>query len=74
VTSADIATLTGYLLLEQRFGRINPEVRPELAATALVGAARSLRLWTFSGNDEQTPDDFLEGLVNVLVEGIGVKP
>jgi hypothetical protein len=29
-------------------------------------------LWTFSGN-EQTPDDFLEGLVNVLVEGIGLK-
>jgi EmrB/QacA subfamily drug resistance transporter len=74
VTSADIATLTGYLLLEQRFGRINPEVRPELAATALVGAVRSLRLWTFSSNGEQTPDDFLEGLVTVLVEGIGLKP
>lgn len=70
-TTGDIATLAGYLLLEQRFGRINPEIRPELAASALVGAARSLKLWTFSGNDTQTSDDFLEGIVIVLLNGIG---
>jgi hypothetical protein len=72
--SADIATLTGYLLLEQRFGRINPDIRPELAATALIGAARSMNLWTFSDTNTEPGDDFLEGMIGVVMEGIGPAP
>lgn len=70
-TTPDIATLAGYLLLEQRFGRINPDTRPELAATALIGAARSMKLWSFSDTATQPDDDFLEGMVGVVMEGIG---
>jgi EmrB/QacA subfamily drug resistance transporter len=72
--SADIATLTGYLLLEQRFGRINPDTRPELAATALIGAARSMKLWTFSDSGTDPGDDFLQGMIGVVMEGIGPVP
>lgn len=72
-TTADVATLTGYLLLEQRFGRVNPEVRPELAATALVGAARSISLWSFPEGEEGF-EQFLEGLMRVVMEGIGPGP
>lgn len=71
-TTPDIATLTGYLLLEQRFGRINPQVRPELAASALVGAAWSLSLWTFP-DDQDGPGNFLKDLVTLLMEGIGQR-
>jgi hypothetical protein len=70
-TTPEIATLAGYLLLEQRFGRVNPDIRPELAATALIGAARSVKLWTFSDTATQPEDDFLEGMVGVVMEGIG---
>lgn len=69
--SADIATLTGYLLLEQRFGRINSDTRPELAATALIGAARSMKLWTFSDSGTDPGDDFLQGMIRVVMDGIG---
>ncbi|HEX2179970.1 MAG TPA: DHA2 family efflux MFS transporter permease subunit [Actinomycetota bacterium] len=72
--SADIATLTGYLLLEQRFARINPDIRPELAATALIGAARSMKLWTFSDGGTDPGDDFLQGMIGVVMEGIGPVP
>ena len=70
-TSADIATLTGYLLLEQRFGRIKPETRPELAATALIGAAKSIKMWNFSDGSSADAGGFLDGLVKVVMDGIG---
>ena len=70
-TTADIATLTGYLVLEQRFGRINPEVRPEIAATALIGAGRSMKLWSFSDEPQGPSDELLDGLLKVVMEGIG---
>jgi len=69
-TSADIATLTGYLLLEQRFGRIKPETKPELAATALMGAAKSIKMWNFSDGSTDA-GGFLDGLVKVVMDGIG---
>lgn len=72
-TTPDIATLTGYLLLEQRFGRINPQVRPELAASALVGAAWSLSLWTFPDDQDGGPGNFLKDVVTLLIEGIGQR-
>ncbi len=70
-TSADIASLTGYLLLEQRFGRIKAQTRPELAATALIGAARSMKQWSFDDDTEEGADDFLPDLIKVVMEGIG---
>lgn len=71
--SSEVATLAGYLLLEQRFGRIREGVRLDLAATALIGAARSRNLWSFSDTTEP-PDDFLEGLVTLILEGVGTEP
>jgi hypothetical protein len=70
-TTADVSTLAGYLLLEQRFGRINPDTRPELAATVLIGAARLMKQWSFPDTATQPDDDFLEGMVGVVMEGIG---
>lgn len=70
-TTPDIATLAGYLLLEQRFGRVRSGVRLDLAATALIGAARSRDLWSFSDDGEVGSEDFLKGLVTLVLEGLG---
>ena len=73
-TTPDIATLAGYLLLEQRFGRIRSGVRLDLAATALIGAARSRDLWSFPEDAEaESSDGFLEGLVTLILEGFGTR-
>lgn len=72
-TSLDIATLSGYLMLEQRFDRINPRARPELAASLLVGAARALELWTLTDDEALARVYLVRGMVETLMTGIG-KP
>jgi EmrB/QacA subfamily drug resistance transporter len=70
-TSYDIAALSGYLLLERRFGRITQTTRPELAATMLIGAARALDLWTLEQDQAAVELEFVQGMVRMLLEGIG---
>jgi hypothetical protein len=68
-TSQDVATLSGYLLLEQRFGRIDADARPELAATSLIGSARGLKQWNLSG-EKEVIEELLSGMVAMLLKGI----
>jgi EmrB/QacA subfamily drug resistance transporter len=70
-TTPDIATLAGYLLLEQRFGRIRPGVRLDLAATALIGSARSRGMWKYPDGAATSDQDFLEGIVGLILSGMG---
>jgi hypothetical protein len=70
-TRYDIAVVAGYLVLEQRFGRINPQVPPEQAATLLMGAARALGLETVARLDNAVSQDYVQGMVKILLEGIG---
>ncbi|MGQ0678432.1 MAG: ATP-binding cassette domain-containing protein [Actinomycetota bacterium] len=67
----DTAPLSGYLTLEQRFGRINGSFPPEQVTALLMGAARA----SGSGltRDERMngrPGDFAEAAVKILLEGI----
>lgn len=70
-TRYDISVIAGYLVLEQRFGRINPKVPPEQAATLLMGAARALGLEAVARLDNAVSQEYLEGMVKILLEGIG---
>lgn len=66
-----IAPLTGYLTLEQRFGRISSQVAPEQAASLLMGAAIASGVGlTRDGRVNGQSTDFAEGAVNILFEGI----
>jgi EmrB/QacA subfamily drug resistance transporter len=70
-TSRDIAVVSGYLLLERRLGRLRPETHLEQAATLLMGAARALKLWHLPESDGAMRGDFVHGIVNIVLEGIG---
>ncbi|MDQ4148623.1 MAG: MFS transporter [Actinomycetota bacterium] len=72
-TSYDIAVLAGYLALEQRFGRIKRNTPPEQAATVLLGAARALSLWTVNVGQGGVTRQFVEGMVRLVVSGIGTS-
>jgi ABC-2 type transport system ATP-binding protein len=68
----DLTPLSGYLTLEQRFGRISQAVSPEQAAALLFGAAfgsaSGLLKAGRHSNGETT--DFASGAVRILLEGI----
>lgn len=70
----DLRPLAGYLLLEQRFERVSPQIDPHHAAYMLVGAiatkameAPSHRIAPANGAD------FLAETVGILVDGIGPR-
>jgi len=68
----DVAAVSGYLALEQRFGRINPQIAPDQAATLLMGAlaAHALGLEITGEEDVDSSLEFVTGMVKILVEGI----
>jgi hypothetical protein len=70
----DLRPLAGYLLLEQRFDRVNSAIDPHHAAYMLVGAIAAKakeepghRIHPGNG------DDFLAEAVGILVDGIGPR-
>lgn len=71
IAHVELTPLSGYFALEQRFGRISPNIVPEQAAALLLGAAiasgsgltRDVR-----GNGQS--DDFAASAVRILLEGI----
>lgn len=65
----DIASVAGYLALEQRMGRISPGVSPDHAGALLMGALVTHALTSESG--EASDDNFAYGMVDILLEGIG---
>lgn len=71
--SPDVASVAGYLALEQRFGRISGTVTPEHAASLLVGAAVARAVGLGSGPSNGEPLDFAAGAVKVLLDGIGER-
>jgi ABC-2 type transport system ATP-binding protein len=68
----DLTPLSGYLTLEQRFGRISQDVSPDQAAALLLGAAFGsatglLKAGRRPGGD---PEEFASGAVRILLDGI----
>lgn len=67
----EVAPLTGFLTLEQRLGRISARVAPEQAAALLMGAAiASGSGLMHDGRSNGQSNDFAEGAVRILLEGI----
>jgi ABC-2 type transport system ATP-binding protein len=76
----DLSPISGYLLLEQRFGRISGRASPEQAASVLVGAvaARALGLAAKSGRDSEyrgngERERFARDAAQILLQGIGAS-
>lgn len=74
----DLSPISGYLQLEQRFGRISGRASPERAASILIGAvaARALGLAAKPGRDFGHPgngerDRFARDAAQILLQGIG---
>ena len=69
----DIQPVAGYLLLEQRFGRISDEAATDQAASILMGAAvaRAVGLGLGSAELNGEAAEFAESAVRILLEGIG---
>jgi EmrB/QacA subfamily drug resistance transporter len=68
----DVTAVSGYLALEQRFGRISADVSPDQAATLLMGAlaAHALGLEITGEEDVDSSLEFVTGMVRIMVEGI----
>jgi hypothetical protein len=67
----DVSRVSGYLLLEQRLGRIGKSAHPEHAAQLLIGAVAARAL---TSNGDSSPDgDYPKNAVRMVLEGIG-KP
>ncbi len=71
----DLRPLAGYLLLEQRFDRINSAIDPHHAAYMLVGAiaAKAKEEPGHRITDAGGDGDFLAEAVGILVDGIGLR-
>lgn len=71
----DLRPLAGYLLLEQRFDRINSNIDPHHAAYMLVGAiaAKAKEEPGHRITDAVADGDFLAEAVGILVDGIGPR-
>jgi EmrB/QacA subfamily drug resistance transporter len=70
----DLRPLAGYLLLEQRFERVNAAIDPHHAAYMLVGAIAAKA--TEQPGHRITPgngENFLSEAVGILVDGIGPR-
>jgi ABC-2 type transport system ATP-binding protein len=67
----DLRPVAGYLALEQRFGRISDSTSADQAASLLMGAAvaRAVGLGASPPNGEA--NEFAQGAVKILLEGIG---
>ncbi|MDQ4149017.1 MAG: ATP-binding cassette domain-containing protein [Actinomycetota bacterium] len=72
----DVSAVSGYLKLEQRFGRIDAGASPDDAASLLLGAivSRALGLETISRPWSEQPNEdartFVKGAVQILLDGI----
>lgn len=71
----DLRPLAGYLLLEQRFDRVNSNIDPHHAAYMLVGAiaAKAKEEPGHRITDAGGDGDFLAEAVGILVDGIGPR-
>ncbi len=69
----DARPVAGYFTLEQRFGRISDQASAEGAASLLMGAAvaRAVALGSSGGSVNGEAEEFAEGAVKILLEGIG---
>jgi len=75
IPALDTKAISGYLLLEQRFGRISRRTSPEQAASLLVGAvsARAFGLGDYlavSATDHEEARQFVKSAVRIVLEGI----
>jgi ABC-2 type transport system ATP-binding protein len=75
----DLSPVIGYLLLEQRFGRISGRSSPEQAASVLMGAVAAWALGLATQRDEDPArrengggDRFAREAAQILLQGIGV--
>ena len=72
----DVSRVSGYLALEQRFGRISKASNPEHAAQLLVGA---LAAHAFAGDGESSPtaggapETYAREAVRILLDGIAER-
>ena len=70
----DVSRVSGYLALEQRFGRIAKVSNPEHAAQLLLGAVAAQALAEsrgLNGAQNGDPDSYPREAVKILLEGIG---
>jgi ABC-2 type transport system ATP-binding protein len=72
--AADISQVSGYLMLEQRFGRISRQIPPAQAASLLIAAVTSPQIASDGDQADgraENQADRVAGTVRILMNGIG---